>query len=772
MTERSLPIRWLAEFVHRRGDLYAYRAGSTRAEEGIATQRRLQRDRPNGYVVEQAVQATLSIADVDFKLSGRVDGVDLTVAPALVEEFKTTRADPEVAHLHDGCVHWAQTLLYAALLARTHASIGSWHLRLIYCHPDTRQTHVFEREADRDELAAFLEETLTRYGQWVARQRQHETQRNAWLASRGFPFATYRPHQHATARRCYQVLRDRQSLLLEAPTGSGKTMGVLYPALKSLATTTSNKLLYLTSRGTGARAAQAALEVIDADRTEIRRITITAKEKACLVEGMPCAAEHCRYARGYYDKRDAAVAECLDQYVIGPETLETVARKHEVCPFELSLDTALGADVVICDYNYVLDPVVRLQRFADDDEIDLLIDEAHQLTSRTIAMLSVTIDRAPIRAALHEAPPAAIATRLRSLDRSLTTLRRLYGRDIETIIDEPLAVRRAAKRLVEECQNASVALLGPSSLRTSLFDAVRWLRADGWTQPDAYAYVLDTRDGELAVRLECLDPSRYLKDTLSRYRSHIRFSGTVSPLALYNDLHGHKETPAERAASPFREDQLGLLVVNDVNTYYQGRARSIDKLVELVNGVCGARRGHYLIAFPSYAYLDRFKDAATGRLDDICLRVQTPNMDEAERDAFLAALNQDEPVLAGVVLGGLFAESVDFSAVPLKGVIAVGVGLPPPTLMRTCQEQYFDHRSLNGKEVAFLQPAMTKVLQVTGRLLRSPEDRGIICLVDPRFCESEYQQFFPAHWQPNVVATADAGKVVAKFWEDTILTAS
>ena len=414
---------------------------------------------------------------------------------------------------------------------------------------------------------------------------------------------------------------------------------------------------------------------------------------------------------------------------------------------------------------------MRLQRFAADAEIDLLIDEAHQLTSRAIAMLSVNIDRAPLRAALREPIPASIATRLRSLDRALTTLRRQYGHEIEAIIDDPLAVRRAAKRLVAELQVATVELDGLPNLRSTLFDASRWLRSDGWARPGAYAYVLDTREDELIVRLQCLDPSQYLRETLAEYRSHIRFSGTVSPLALYNDLHGLEETHTERAASPFRQDQLGLLLINDINTYYQGREQSIGQLVDLAHAVCTAERGHYLIAFPSYAYLDRFKAAATPKLDELNLRVQAPNMDEIERDAFLTLLSEAEPVLAGVVLGGLFAESVDFSAVPLKGVIAVGVGLPPPTLMRTCQEKYFDHRSLNGKAVAFLQPAMTKILQVTGRLLRSPEDRGIICLVDPRFCEPQYQQFFPAHWQPTVVAAGSVGKVVAKFWKDTILTA-
>ena len=770
---KTVPIRWLAEFAHRQGDLYPYRGSEplrapVRADEGIATQRRLQRGRPDGYLVERPVRQRVTLGDETFELRGRVDGLAIDVESALVEEFKTTRTDVDTVHSHDGAVHWAQAQLYAALLAREHPSIQRWRLRLLYCHPDSDDVRTYERMAESEHLETFLEETLVRLRPEA--QRRHEQARNAWLAGRPFPFEGYRPHQRAVARRCYQALKHRESLLIEAPTGSGKTMAMIYPALKHLAAEKVERVLFLTSRTTGAQAARAALGQVDADRKYLRHVTIRAKERACIVKDMPCSAERCRYAKGYFDKRDAAIDELLRHRAMDSELVEAVSRRHEVCPFELSLDAAVRADVVICDYNYVFDPVVRLQRFMAEKEIDLLIDEAHQLGSRAMDMLSAILDRRIFKAALAESTGGGVAKRLRSIDRALTALRRRYGTNLETVIDQPLPLSRAVARLLEEVQTAESDLARLPVLRNAVFEASRWLRSENWRTAGAFEYLLDTRERGVLVRSQCLDPSSHLRDTLARYRGNIRFSGTLSPLGLYNQLHGLDESPCERAASPFDKCQSAVLIVRDINTYFRQREASMSQLVEAVQAVLSAHPGHYLAAFPSYAYLNRFADAARGRFPEWSLLRQAPDMTDVDRNAFLTALRDSGgPVLALVVLGGVFAESVDLAGVPLAGVIAVGVGLPPPSLARTRQRQYFDRKSANGQQVAFLQPAMTRIVQAAGRLLRSPGQRGVICLIDPRFEYPEFAQFFPSHWRPRTVPAADLGKAVANFWKASML---
>ena len=772
---RTVAIRWLAEMAHRRGDLYPYRGSeqlrvATRADEGIATQRRMQRDRPAGYRVEHPVRQRVTVGGVTFELRGRVDGAALDTDPALIEEFKTTRTDVQTVFAHDGAVHWAQARLYAALLAREHPQIRKWRLRLLYCHPDSDECCTYERTAGPRELESFLDETLKRLR--PQEQRRHEQARNAWLAGRPFPFASYRPHQRAVARRCYQALKGGGSLLIEAPTGSGKTMAMIYPSLKSLALQGSGKVFFLTSRNTGALAVRAALATLDSGREHLRHVTITAKEKACIVAGMPCSAERCRYARGYYDKRDAAVAALLAHRASDSEVVETVARQYEVCPFELSLDAAVWSDVVICDYNYVFDPVVRLQRFMADDEIDLLVDEAHQLGSRAADMLSVSLDRHLYKAALAECNGDGVAKRLKSIDRALLALRRRYGSNVETVIEQPQPLTRAIGRLLEELQTTEFDLAHFPVLQGAVFAASRWLRSENWRTPGAFEYLLDTREGGIAIRSQCLDPSSHLRDTFARYRGNIRFSGTLSPLALYNQLHGLDAAPCERAASPFDEGQIAVLLVRDIDTYFRGRDASIGQLVKAVHAVTSANPGHYLVAFPSYGYLHRFAGAARGQFPDSSLLCQTPDMTQGDQNAFLEALHDNtRPLLAAVVLGGVFAESVDLAAAPLAGVIAVGVGVPPPDLARNCQRRYFDTKSGNGQQVAFLQPAMTRIVQAAGRLLRSPEQRGVICLIDPRFAYPDYRRFFPSHWQPQTVPASDLGKAVANFWKGSMLPA-
>ncbi len=559
MNSQQLPVRWLAEQVHRVGDLYAYRSAPTQGAEGIATQRRLQKDRPDGYQVELAVQMDVSLEGARFELRGRVDGVNLDAVPAVVEEFKTTRADPELAHRHDGPVHWAQARLYAAMLAAAHPNLRDWHLRLLYCHPDDVRVRVFEERQSAAALKAFLDDTLNRFAARMGQWREHQAARNAWLAERDFPYPRYRPHQRAAARRCYQALRAAEPLLLEAPTGSGKSMAVLYAALKSLPQTDASKLIFLTSRGTGAAAAEAALDRIDAASGHIRRITLAAKEKQCLMrqsprpadgrsqgakgglsgnldpqsgeraQEMPCSADQCPYAKGYFDKRPDAEAALLTDPAITPERIREVGRNHEVCPYELSLDTALWSDVVIGDYNYVFDPVVRLRRFADGKDIDLLIDEAHQLSDRAEESLSVVLRRSVFKAALTEPLPKLLAKRLRAIDRALTALRRQHGHPEEAVIERPAALTRAVERFSEALFSDEAALDALPRTQAAAWSANRWQKGESWWRPQAFVHLLRTDRSDVTVALRCLDASEHLKESFARYRSSILFSGTLSP---------------------------------------------------------------------------------------------------------------------------------------------------------------------------------------------------------------------------------------------------
>ncbi len=799
-------VKTLAEFVHRRGDLYPQLGGRVTGEEGIACQRRVQQGRGAGYEREVAVRFESCSSAVPMVVSGRVDGMDLSTSPPLVEEIKTTRAPAAEAESKVGSAHWAQARLYAALLSSAHPEVAQWTIRLLYCHPDTGEAVPFEETKDRDQLKDYLEATLSRYGRWLAAQLGYRTDRDRWLQARPFPYGSFRPHQRALAGRVYRAFTDAEHLLLEAPTGSGKTMGVLYPALKALAEGRVARLFYLTSRGTGSLAALKACGDLAAEDRSLRVVELIAKEKACPVEGMPCD-ESCPNAVGYYDRIQPALAALLERGQMDRAAVQAVAAEHRVCPFELSLDAALWADVTIGDYNYLIDPVVRLQRFAEDASLGLLIDESHQLAERTRDMLSLALSRSDVQRALDEAPPGHLGTRLRGLDRVLMTLRRDAGNtgttqgqtprnwrgEAEAIeIPRPEALFRAISRVMETLAEEALDLAPLPACQQLMFSLSRWSRAEAWLEetpskaaedvagkgastsaPFRFYLASSTPKGgkkEVVLRLACLDPSTYLRRTLAGYGPHVRFSGTVTPLSLYQTQHGQADAPAERVESPFAAEQQTTLLVGDLPVYYRNRLDSLPRLAELVRGVAAAKPGNYLVALPSFEYLKHLQEALStdaGSSEALVL-AQTAGSSDAEREAFLAALVDDGLTrIALVVLGGVFAESVDFAHGTIAGVICVGVGLPPGSPIRDAMREHFDVTvgPGQGEVVAFQQPAMVKVLQMAGRLLRGPEDRGVLVLVDDRFGRPAFQQFFPGHWQPAMTRAKDVPQVLENFWQ-------
>ncbi|MEZ5550261.1 MAG: ATP-dependent DNA helicase [Pseudomonadales bacterium] len=766
--------------MHQRGDLYPPLRGRVTGEEGIAAQRLAQRNRGESYEREVPVEARFELACGELTVSGRVDGCDGAYrggAECLVEEIKATRAQGADAEAYLGSAHWAQLRLYAALLARERDA-QAWRLRLRYCHPDSGESVDFERLENPRSLAEFLAQTLSFYETWLTDQAAYVSRRNQWLGDRTFPYDGFRPHQRAMAQRAYQALRNDERLLLEAPTGGGKTMGLLFPALKVLAEGAIGQLFFLTSRSTGAIAARnACTDLAEADQ-RLRHIELIAKEKACPVPGMPCAAERCEYARGYYDRIHAAVRALLREPVMDPETVARVAHEHRTCPFELSLDAALWADVIIGDYNYLLDPIVRLQRFAQARDLGILIDESHQLADRVRDMLSLRLERSRVRAALQESPPEAIARRLRGLDRALLALRRSLALAGETQIDEPGALLRAIARVMQALGEEIFELEAFPATRMLVFELSRWVRSESWRVPGAFSYFASADGHAVCVTLSCLDPSTYLRQVLDGYGAHIRFSGTLTPLPLFQALHGHADTAAERVASGFHAGQLATLIVDDLPVFYRERAKTLTPIADLAAAIYQAQPGNYLIALPSFEYLDAFAARLRERHPELPLDIQRRGMADTERRDFVAAFLPAPATRIGiVVLGGVFGESVDFSHAPLAGVICIGVGLPPVTVQREAAAAYFEKveigkavsgtgkKGSDGRRIAYQQPAMTKIVQMAGRLLRGPGDRGVLCLIDPRFRQADYRNFFPVHWQPEVLRARDVPGRLQAFWD-------
>ena len=766
----KLAVRTLAQLTCRSGDIHFRYDDSTDGAEGIAAQKRQQRDRPSSYVREATVGGVWRGGDVELELTGRADGWD--PAQHVVEEFKTTRNNPARLFAHAGTVHFGQLKLYAALLARDDTTPSPWQLRLLYCDPDTDAVTPFEESLSSVELETFLHGCCARLAEALLDLHVHRTRRNERLATLSFPFPSFRAAQRSLSAEVYRTVRDGGALLFEAPTGSGKTIGALFPALIAMGEGCTDRVVFLSSRTTGQVAAEAGMTTLGADAA-IRRISVTAKAKICFMPEPVCDPAICRYARGYYDRIDAAVVDLLAVGTMTRAAIEAVAHAHEVCPFELALDAAVWADVVICDYNYVFDPVVRLKRLAGvmGDRIALLIDEAHQLGERVREAHSTVLARSVLRRARTALSAGPLSRGAAALDRRFTELRRdcvrAQGLDrdaFECCINRPGPLLRAAEGLLESLLAAAHHEQFDPAVTELLFVLWRLTRVVGWFDAERFVIFLRGRGRDIEIDLRCIDPSTAIADTLKEYPAHVRFSATLSPFELTGRAHGQPDARTLRLPSPFPPERLGVFVVPDVSTLYRARGASLPALVRVIDTLVAARRGNYLIALPSFDYLERVVDSYQERFPQRTTVRQTRVMSDESRAEFIDAFLRggDRPVVGFAVLGGVFTESIDLPGDALIGIAVVGIGLPPPTLARDTMAERFG--TPFGRMLAYEQPAITRVVQAAGRLIRRDTDRGVVCLIDPRFLANEYRRYLPAHWTPMCTPSNQLAASLDAFW--------
>ena len=414
----SLSVRHLVELTCQQGDLYSAVDGRATPEEGLLCQRQVQQREPAGYECEIPFDRLFVVLGTRLRVRGRADGRNLSRSPPLLDEVKASRADPIQLETTRGHLHWAQLRLYAGLQALELPACERFELRLRYVHPDTGAEHRSVRSESRDSLLLFLMARLREYGSALATLWRRRRARDAQLATFAFPLSAFRPNQRVLSARTYQTLISGASLLLEASTGMGKSIGVLYPAARAFGPGPAQRYFYLTARRTGALAAVRALQQLNDGGAPVRWVQIQSKARWCQRDGEACIGAECPNALGYFDRIHSALAELEPVLAIDAQTIEQVAQRHQLCPFELSLDIARSADIVIADYNYVFDPDVRLQRFADGNDIGLLIDEAHQLVPRTLAALGATLDQELLRAARQQAGSGPLRKRLDSVRRA------------------------------------------------------------------------------------------------------------------------------------------------------------------------------------------------------------------------------------------------------------------------------------------------------------------------------------------------------------------
>ena len=828
MSDIRLPIRQLVEFLLRSGSIDSRFAGFDRALEGARIHRRLQKAAGEGYAAEVPLCADYTVDGIRFTLEGRADGIFTNETGVVtIDEIKTTAVpEEEISEDMNPC-HWAQGMVYGAIYS-AQESLPAVDVRLTYYQIDSDRILRFVRHFSRQELEQFLHKLLHRYLPWAQRQLAWQETRSGSLTAMRFPFEAYRPGQRALAGEVWRACTAAPSkkgtrLFCQAPTGIGKTMSALFPALKAMGSGCGEKLFYLTARNTTQAAAEDAIARLRAVQPDLalRSVTLTAKEKACLhpdAEGHPaCLPEVCPYANGYYDRIKNALAALLDgSGQFSRAALADTARQFTVCPFELGLDLSEWCDVVIGDYNYLFDPTVHLRRFFDAaGDYIFLIDEAHNLPDRARAMYSARFCKSSLtdaRRAIGKGK-SALKTALTKADRGFLEARRAVTKlaprrgsaptepptedltqqtsllDTEPAeaafpLPEPLLAQDGTVFL-QELPKELLRLL--FSLQAPLQD---WLEAD--PEADAHAQLLElyfavqditraaerydahfvtqltARGSELEWELLCLDPAPFVDASLAAGRAAALFSATLTPPGYYRSVLGCPDARAVALESPFPPEHLGLYCLPRISTRYRDREASVQAVSDALAALARAKVGNYLAFFPSYAYLRQVHEDFTARYPDIGTLAQESGLDDAARAAFLEQFGPSpaKTLLGFGVMGGIFGEGVDLVGDRLIGCAIVGVGLPQVNPRQEILRRYYDEAGGTGFDYAYRFPGMNKVLQAAGRVIRTQEDRGVVLLLDDRFARAEYTRLFPRHWHQlqYLRSTTELEQQLAAFW--------
>lgn len=762
---QRIGIRELIEFTLRSGDLVVQSRSNHTALEGARIHRKLQKQAGPDYQKEISLDYETTLDGQDVKIEGRADGIviDPDTHEILVDEIKTAEAD--FADLTQDALtrYWGQAKFYAWILAEKE-KVDQVTVQLTYFQTTTELITQKQQLFTHDNLTTFVQDVLKEYEFWLHLRSQWLIERNEAADQLTFPYSDFRAGQRKFSGVVYKTIAAQKILLTEAPTGTGKTIATLFPTIKSFVDNKVNRIFYLTAKTSTRTVAEATLTDLRAHDAKIKSVTITAKEKIAfpIPEGYP--AGHSPYTDGYYDRIKPALKDLItNEDNWDRATIEKYAQKHTVDPFEFSLDASLFADVIIGDYNYLFDPQSYLLRFFANPQPGnvFLIDEAHNLVSRSREMYSSKLTQAPLNAidkAIRGQKTQAIA----DLRKALKPIKNNFKK-LPTLLPAPTTEEQPIADLEDEFVNNFYQ--GQELLRDWLgqnndhpvhdevlnyfFELNSWLRIYDF-YGDNYQTIVKTKP-TLTLALRCLDASHYLQESLHKGDAAILFSATMSPLNYYQETltADDPDTLVFRMQSPFPQQNQRLLITNYIQTTYAQRPANLPRIIDALQKMIAAKTGNYLVFLPSYHYLTEVADEFALKNPDVNVIRQDSHNDAITRQDFLAQFNasNQETLVGFAVLGGSFAEGIDLKGDRLIGVAIISVGLPGLSLENNLIKDYFQAKNHQGFAYAYQLPGFNNVMQAGGRLIRDASDRGVILLIDQRFASTRYQRLFPPHWQ-------------------------
>lgn len=757
-----IAVRALCEFTAKEGDLDLRFTPAPTAQEGIAGHRTVTSRRGENYLCEVALAGSYS----GLLVTGRADGYDPDLN--LLEEIKTHRGDVARIPQNHRLLHWAQAKVYGWLLCEMQ-ELEEIDLAIVYFNVISQKETVFRERFGADTLHEFFALQCRRFLAWAEQEAAHRVARDLCLKALQFPHADFRRGQRQLAESVYRAARDGQTLMAQATTGIGKTVGTLFPQLKAFPDQQLDRLFFLTAKTPGRRLALDALATLreqDPDMP-LRVLEHVARDKACEYPDRACHGESCPLAQGFYDRLPAARSAALARRVLTQPVVREVALQHQVCPYYLSQELGRWADVVVCDYNYYFDMAALLYGLTllNEWRVTLLVDEAHNLVDRGRGMYTAELNQARFND-LRKVAPVGLKTALDRVGRHWNQLHRDQDADYQiypAIADLFIAaLQKAVSAITEHLTDQPTGNDG--SLLRFYLDAMLFCRlADAYGPHSLFDISRHPGNHKRTLSTLCLRnivPAPFLAPRFTAAHSATLFSATLSPQNYYADLLGLPEqTQWLNVQSPFAAEQLEVRILGNLSTRYRDRETSLAPISRLMADQFLEQPGNYLAFFSSYAYLEQVLDRFRRDHPDVPVWAQSRNMNEADRQGFLERFGDRSEGIGFAVLGGAFGEGIDLPGNRLIGAFIATLGLPQINPINEEIKARMQSMFGNGYEYAYLYPGMQKVVQAAGRVIRSTDDRGVVYLLDDRFGQPTIRRLLPDWWKPvhQRIATSPVG---------------
>ena len=776
----KISVRNLVEFILREGDIDNRTGGGMDKEamlQGSRIHRKIQRRMGSDYRAEVSLKLQIPCEGFILQVEGRADGIIEDGQGSMIDEIKGVLREMEHIEAPSN-VHLAQAKCYAYIYA-LQENLKKIRVQMTYCNLETEDLKRFTQEFTREELEEWFIGLVRKYEKWAKFQIEWKSGRNVSIKSVEFPF-DYRDGQREIVTSVYRTILRKKKLFIQAPTGVGKTMAAVFPAVRAMGEGFGERIFYLTAKTITRTVAEQAFLTLKEQGLRLKVITLTAKEKICFMEETACNPDSCPYAKGHYDRvNDAVFDMIMNSDDMSRDAIEKQAQKYNVCPFEMALDVSVWSDAIICDYNYVFDPNAHLKRFFSEGnkgEYLFLIDEAHNLVERGREMYSAALYKEDVleinRLVKNEDP--GLAKRLEECNKQLLMLKRECEsyqilESVSHIAVKLMNVMSGLEEYLEAVQSEEKR----EQVLDFYFQVRDFLNIHDILDENYVIYTELERDGRFRVKLLCVNPSVNLQTYLEQGNSTIFFSATLLPIHYYKKLLSvESDDYAIYAESSFPKENRLLLLGTDVSTKYTMRGADMyERFARYILSTVAGRKGNYMIFFPSYRFMedvyDCFQNIMQGQNDIECI-IQSQFMGEEAREIFLETFEEErECSLVGFcVMGGIFSEGIDLTEDRLIGAVIIGTGLPQVCNDREILKQYFDSRHMKGFDYAYLYPGMNKVLQSAGRVIRTEKDRGVIILLDERFMGRQYREIFPREWEGyQVCRIENIGTKIEAFWE-------